>query len=213
MRTFKIVIFLLLTCFYVSGQSLYDFYIMLPDKVTLGNNAIRKQMVKNHKAGIKDIGGDIYFRLDVVDEKNGFLNVVGAFEGMWEMCYWNIENKKLIAVYMEGCGPVCYIEVFKFFIYDNGKLIPQEIESIIPGYKSIEKDFYTKYSENLIKELDKKDIRTSVLFRIPRKGKDIVAKFGDQYSKDDLSKFSNGNRMLLSWQNGKFIKSKIYWSK
>ena len=58
-----------------------------------------------------------------------------------------------------------------------------------------------------------KDIIATLLFKMPRKGKDIVALFGNEDSKETYSKFSKGDRMLLKWDNGKFVKGKIFWSK
>lgn len=213
MRAFAILIFTLLTSFCASAQTLYDIYLMLPDKVGLGDRAERQQMIRNHQMGNKKLGDKLYYRFDIVDEKNGFLSVTGGFEGIWEMCYWNLKDRKLIAVYFQGCGPVCYIEEFKFFTLQNGKMQPQDIEEIIPGYKTIYEDFFINYSENRKKELSDKHIIATLLFRIPRKGKDIIALFGNEDSKETYSKFSKGDRMLLKWHNGKFTKDKIYWSK
>lgn len=213
MRTLAILIFTLLTSFYVSAQTLYDIYLMLPDKVALGDRVTREQMVKNHQTGNKKLGDNLHYRFDIVDEKNGFLNVTGLFEGIWEMCYWNLGNKKLIAVYYQGCGPVCYIEEFKFFTLQNGKIQPQDIENVIPGYNTIYEDFFVDYSDNRKKELRDKDIIATLLFKIPRKGKDIIVLFGNEDSKETYSKFSKGDRMLLKWDNGKFTKDKIFWSK
>jgi hypothetical protein len=207
-----LIIFFQLTTLSLSAQTLFDIYLMLPEKVGLGDRSTRELMIKNYHAGDKSLQGNINYRFDTVDERNGFLSVTGAMEGQWEMCYWNTQRNKLIAIYFQGCGPVCYIEEFKFFILQDNKLFEQKIENIIPGYKSIYNDFFIDYSENTKKELREKDIIATLLFKIPRKGKDIIAFFGNEDSKETYSKFSKGDRMLLKWDNGKFIKDKIFWS-
>lgn len=207
-----VIIFFQLTAISLSAQTLFDIYLMLPNKVGLGDQPTRELMIKNYRAGNKSLEGNLNYRFDTVDERNGFLSVTGAMEGQWEMCYWNIENEKLIAIYFQGCGPVCYIEEFKFFILQDNKLLEQKTEDIIPGYATLYDDFFINYSENTTKELKEKDIIATLLFKIPRKGKDIIALFGNEDSKETYSKFSKGDRMILKWDNGKFRKDKIYWS-
>ena len=213
MRIVTIIILLQLTTLSLSGQTLFDIYLMLPDKVGLGDGTKRELMIKKYKAGDKTLGNNLHYRFDKVDEKNGFLSVTGIMEGHWEMCYWNTDGKKLIAVYFQGCGPVCYIEEFKFFLFQDNKLYEQDIENIIPGYQTIYSDFFINYSENIKKELNEKDITATLLFKIPREGKDIIALFGNEDSKENYSTFSKGDRMILKWDNGKFIKGKIFWNK
>lgn len=207
-----VIIFFQLTAISLSAQTLFDIYLMLPNKVGLGDQPTRELMIKNYRAGNKSLEGNLNYRFDTVDERNGFLSVTGAMEGQWEMCYWNIESEKLIAIYFQGCGPVCYIEEFKFFILQDNKLLEQKTEDIIPGYATLYDDFFINYSENTTKELKEKDIIATLLFKIPRKGKDIIALFGNEDSKETYSKFSKGDRMILKWDNGKFRKDKIYWS-
>jgi len=213
MKTILTVTLLQLTSLLTSGQTLFDIYLKLPERVALGDMRTREQMIQNYKDGNKTLGGEIIYRFDIVDEKNGFLSVTGAFEGIWEMCYWNLgDSKKLVAVYDQGCGPVCYIEGFRFYHFQDGKMVEQQKELIIQDYDTIYEDFFITYSENFKKELKKQDILATLLFKLPRTGKDIVAFFGNEDSKETYAKFSKGDRMLLKWDNGRFIRDKIYWS-
>lgn len=214
MKTILIVAVLHLTCLVASAQTLFDIYLKLPAKGALGDEKTRQQMISNYKKGVKTTGSEINYRFDVVDENNGFLSVTGGIEGIWEMCYWNLDDgKKLVAVYYQGCGPVCYIESFKFYHLQDGKLVEQEKNTIIEGYDTLYENFFLDYSEKLKKELKDQEIIATLLFRLPRNGKDIIALFGNEYSKEIYSEFSKGDRMLLKWDNGKFKKDKIYWSK
>ena len=210
MKTILLVTLFQLVSLLVQGQTLFDLYRKLPDKdALLGNVKSREQMIQNFKNGKGT--GDLYVGFDVVDEKNGFLNITGAFEGIWEMCYWNMANNiKLVAVYQQECGPVCAINVFKFYRYENDKLVEEQIHHVIPEYEDIYDAFFID-GDTSKKKLDDQDIIATLLFRLPRKGKDIIAMFGNEESKDTYSKFAKGDAMLLKWDNGKFKKDKIYW--
>jgi hypothetical protein len=210
MKTILLVTLFQLVSLLVQGQTLFDLYRKLPGKdALLGNVKSREQMIQNFKNGKGT--GDLYVGFDVVDEKNGFLNITGAFEGIWEMCYWNMANNiKLVAVYQQECGPVCAINVFKFYRYENDKLVEEQIHNVIPEYEDIYDAFFID-GDTSKKKLDDQDIIATLLFRLPRKGKDIIAMFGNEESKDTYSKFAKGDAMLLKWDNGKFKKDKIYW--
>lgn len=187
---------------------------MLPN-AGLGDAREREQMIENYKKGNTSLK-DVHYRFDIVDEANGFLSVTGAMEGKWEMCYWNLpDNKRLIAVYFQGCGPVCYIEEFQFFHFDGNKktFTPVDREIIIPGYKSIYDNFLLKDLTETRAQLKKDDVIATLLFRIPRKGKEIIAMFGNEESAGVYAKYAKGNRMTLTWDNGTFKKGKIYWEK
>lgn len=211
----KIVTFLItlqLATISLSAQSLFELYLMIPNQVALGDRYARESMIENYQAADKTLTKNTNYRLDKVDEKNGFMSVTGNMEGEWEMCYWNLVNKKLIAVYFQECGPVCHVGEFKFFIFQDNQLYEQDIEKIIPGYTSIYKDFFKNYTDQIEKELEEKDVTVTLLFEIPRKGKDIIAVLGNEDSRDSYSELVKGDRMLLKWENGKFTKDKIYWS-
>lgn len=206
-----IILIFLLTSIRLNAQTIFDIYLQLPDKVAIGTASERKQMINNFKNGNKSMD-KIHSRFDIADEKNGFLSVTGLFEGLWEMCYWNLSGEKLVAVYFQGCGGVSYIERFDFYSYQKGKLSMVDIETVIPDYKSIYKDFYIEYSEKLKTELENKDIIATLLFKLPRKGKDILVLFGNEDSNETYRKYFKGDRMTLKWINGKFVKGNIYWS-
>ncbi|MFZ6014424.1 MAG: hypothetical protein ACOYXT_29060 [Bacteroidota bacterium] len=212
MKTLHTIAILLACCTTLCGQNLFDLYTMLPDGAAMGDKTVRAQMIKDHKAGVSDLN-KVPYRFETVDEKNGFLSITGAFEGSWEMCYWNLGGDKLIAVYEQSCGPVCGVEKFNFYLLKGEKLTPQNTEVIIPGYKTIYNDFLLRNAEQTKKELEASDITATLLFKIPRQGKNILALFGNEDSDETYAKYSKGNRMVLKWANGKFVKDKIYWEK
>jgi hypothetical protein len=158
------------------AQTLFDIYKNLPTGIVPCDLPCRDKMINNHKANKST--QDVHYRFNIADEKNGFLPVTGAFEGHWEMSYWNLpDSKKLVAVYQEGCGPLCALEIFKFFYYENGKIQSADIQSVIPGYKTIYEDFFIQDPKASKLKLEDQDIITTLLFQLPRKGKTITAIF------------------------------------
>lgn len=198
----------------LSAQTLFDIYLMLPEKVGPVDKLTRELMIKSYKAGNKSLDTGTSYHFDKVDESNAFLSITKApllenGEEEWsDICYWNLKNKKLIAVSFVGCYPACYMIQFKFFILKNNKLYEQDIEDIILGYNTIYDDFIK--DEKARDRISKMDISNGgVIFDLPREGKDIIVSY---YSDGAYtSEFIKGNRMLLKWQNGKFIKDKIFW--
>jgi hypothetical protein len=186
-----------------------DLYKMLPQSTLITDEKTTEKMIINYRSGQQSY--NIPYAFDIVDEKNGFLSITGAFEGKWEMCYWKIGTKKLIAVYHEACGPACYIEQFEFFFYENALLLPLKIQDIIPEYDKLYNEFFNESPDKAKEELEKKDIAFAVLFELPGKGKDLVAVFGTEAELSDYKAFLKGNRRVLRFENGKFIKDKFYW--
>lgn len=202
----------------VYSQTITDFFQELPDSAILNlSKEERKKIVnysadnKSHEDAINDLkNNQISYAFSFIDVKNGYLKLVGAFEGHIQICYWNLKNgNKLIAVYQEGCGPVCDVVRFNFFNYNNKKISPVSLKSVIP---EIEQDFFKeKYNENTEK-MNKDDIVAVLLFDLPKNGKNISAKWGNEDSKETYLKYGIiGNRMDLIWNDGKFRKGKVYW--
>lgn len=151
----------------------------------------------------------IYYAIDVLDIKNGYMSISGALEGQWNMCYWNLKNKNIfIAVYHEGCGPLCYVESFTFYIYENNSLKQQAYSSIIPVSWN---DFLAVSPEIAEKKMVEKDIPASLLFELPQLGKNIIAKWGNTGVYTDYKGIAKGTRMTLIWNDGKFTKGEFYW--
>lgn len=212
--TILIVVFVSLSGF---SQSIVDFFETIPDSSLLGLNIEeRKKIVrysldnKSQDDAYKDLSdNNANYAFDVIDVKNGYLRLIGVFEGHMQMCYWNLKNgRKLIAIYFEGCGPVCYIERFDFYEYNGSVFKPINWHSVVPD---VYNDFFGDNHEAKIKEMNDKDILATLLFDLPRNGKNIVAKWGNEDSQETYKKYGVGDRMTLIWNDGKFTKGKIYW--
>lgn len=216
MRTILTILIITVVSFTGFSQTIVDFFETVPDSSILGLTIEqRKEIVKysidnkSVKDAYKDFSNNqIDYAFDIIDIKNGYLRLIGAFEGHIQMCYWNLKNgNKLISIYFEGCGPVCYIEQFDFYEYNGKDFKPIDWHLIIPD---VYDDFFIDQKSG-IKEMKQKDILATLLFDLPRTGKNIVAKWGNEDSQETYKKYGHGDRMILNWDDGKFKKGDIYW--
>jgi hypothetical protein len=203
-----VFLFILLHIQPMFAQNIGDYFCMLPDSSALGlSSNKRKEMIKDFVA--KTEPTDALYRFDVLDVKNGFLKVTGAIEGHFEMCYWNrSDGSKLIAVYQEGCGPVCIVEQFEFYTLRNGKLMPENFSKIIPD---VYDDFFLGNAKEQKKKLEHADIIITLLYRLPQSGKNIIARWGNEETDDVYRKWAKGTYMELLWNDGVFTKSEVIW--
>ncbi|MCK9613087.1 MAG: hypothetical protein PHR81_02490 [Bacteroidales bacterium] len=203
-------------------QNILDYFQMIPDRSVTG--ILRKDRAKivavskdnkSYEDASKDMSElDIMYSFEMVDVSNGYLKMVGAMEGHLKMCYWNLKNGyKMISVYQEGCDPECEVAGFDFYIFDGDMYKNVPYEEIIPD---IYNDFFltdtnSSRTVQVIKaEMGKKNISATLLFDLPQKGKDIIAKWGNSEDNQVYKEFAVGNRMLLKWNDGKFEKAKYF---
>ncbi|PKP18159.1 MAG: hypothetical protein CVU05_14180 [Bacteroidetes bacterium HGW-Bacteroidetes-21] len=181
------------------AQTITELFVALPDSSVLGiSKAEREKIIKysldnkNAENAYEDIRNyNLQYALEIIDIKNGYLKLVGAIEGKWDMCYWNLGNgAKLVVAYEEGCGPVCIVEQFDFYRFENNLFTPLSTNTIIP---EIYNDFFVGNVEQQKKLLDKNDITATLLFEIPRTGKNIVARWGNENSADVYKPYALGN--------------------
>ncbi len=197
----RLVLFFMLFISIGKAQQLTELFLGLPDSAVM--NLSRKEREKIVK------GQHSLYKLSVNDPKNGYLKMTGAFEGHFEMCYWNKEkNIKLVGIYEEACGPKCQINRFDFYEFDGksfkagqkNKIVSLKFEDFIKGDKTTAK-----------KALSKQEIEEVVLFELPRTGLSIKAKLDEEVTEKNFSKYFQGNRVVLDWKNGTFIIQKFYW--
>lgn len=219
MKRKLIILIILLSNLPSFSQTIADFFITVPDSSMMSlSKEKRKQILRYSSDNLtkEDAYKDLrdsqnLYAFDIFDKKNGYLRMIGAFEGQVQMCYWNLKNgNKLIAIYIEGCGPVCYIEQFDFYEYDGIKFNPINWKSIIP---EIYNDFLGADYKKKLKTLKEQDILATLLFELPRNGKNIIGKWGNEDSQKVYRDFSIGDRMNLKWNDGSFLKGNIYWKK
>jgi hypothetical protein len=200
----------------LNSQTIADIFVELPDTSVINlTKEYRQKLIINYKLSKtekekhSEIDEGFFYAIEVLDFKNGFLKLGGAIEGHFEICFWNLQDKsKIIAVYQEGCGPGCYVEKFDFYHYKNKIFTPLNFNKVIPV---IYDDFLNGDVKAVTREMEKADIAASLLYELPQKGKNIIAKWGNLESDTKYRKYSKGNRMILQWNNGSFCKGEIFW--
>lgn len=203
-------------CTGLNSQTIADLFVELPDSSVLNlKKEYREKLLRNYNISKDDkenesvIDEEIFFKIEVFDIKNGFLKVGGAIEGHIDICYWNLQDKsKIIAVYQEGCGPGCFVEKFDFYNYKNKIFTPLNYKKVIPITFD---DFLSGDIKTVTREMEEADIAASLLYDLPQKGKNIIAKWGNIEPDNKYRKYAKGNRMVLQWNNGTFKKGVAFW--
>ncbi len=216
----KKYLFCLILSFVCSGgfsQNILTFFETIPDSSLMGLSTTERKMISQrataattHQDAHYDPGGNsLHLSFEALDIRNGYIRLIGAFEGHIQMCYWNLKNgKKLIAVYGESCGPMCVMERFDFYEYDGHAYTSIAWYTIIPDIYGA---FFTGDMDQQMEEMEQNDIGASLLFELPRSGKNIIARWGNEAPQEDYSPYSYGDRMKLIWNDGTFSRGEIYW--
>lgn len=216
MKKLTLIISFVFICTGLNSQTIADFFVELPDSSVLNlKKEYRKKLIRNYNISKDDkenksvIDEEIFYKIEVLDIKNGFLKVGGAIEGHIDICYWNLQDKsKMIAVYQEGCGPGCFVEKFDFYNYKNKIFTPLNYKKVIPITFD---DFLSGDIKTVTREMEEADIAASLLYDLPQKGKNIIAKWGNIEPDNKYRKYAKGNRMVLQWNNGTFKKGVAFW--
>lgn len=196
-----------------NSQSMFDIFLNLPDSALFGTSTDLKQvMLDGYKNNNIDYTQklDLYYVIDTIDHKNGYMSVSGGMECHWEMCYWNIsKEKKLVAVNILCCGPQCYTELLAFYHYDGQTLTPLSTSDIIP-------DVWPDFFKGDVIETENKfagdeGTMSALLFNLPQEGTSIKAFFTLWETEIIQHEYFNGNAMMLQWNSGTFKKDKLFW--
>mgnify|MGYP000882734079 CR=1 FL=1 len=210
------VIFFLLSIINGFSQSISDLYLLIPEEYSLGLSKDERKSLINvfEKPTEFKKNAELNYRIEELDVKNGYMRVSGAFEGIWEMCYWNLNDKsKMLATTMYTCGPLCMTEYIKFYHYNNGQIIE------IPFGKVIPNSFFIDLITLIKEEKTIKDIRPlyeepiAFVYYLPRKGKNIRVEYQgvEYFEKKYLKSLLKGDNLELEWTGDKFIKGQIYF--
>ena len=210
-----LILVLVLVSFKSNSQNILDFFLIVPDSVSVFGRSDRGQMIENYKNELNEFyyRDNFKYSFDVVDIKNGYLRVSGAFEGIWEICYWNkSEGKKLVGISDISCGPVCGSRI-TFYDHFEGELVALSNDSVLPPISH--HDYYDipKIQENnSLEDFDKlkKEFRVAWTYRLPQAGLNMIVEF-DQIDEIDSRKYKmfykgNTDKLELHWSNGHFTK-------
>ena len=197
------------------SQTLFDLFKLLPEETAIVDTPTRSEMIANYPVKNTDFSNGLYY-IKTADHKNGYMEVDGAMEGSWSMCYWNLGNsQKLVAVLLIGCGPVCHVEDISFYLYDGDTLTNKSqpvIEST--GYS----DFFDMTEKEFNDMYEKHDIPLGLVMELPRHGKDIIAKIhceidgAESDYERHLKPRQKGDQMVFTFnKSGVFSLGKIFW--
>ena len=125
MKKIFILILLFTSIEYSNAQNIIDFFYSIPTEYIDNLSFIeRKNLVKNGNL----TNDDMYYSLEI-DKKNGYLRLEQSYtEGqsgyqIFEIAYWNLTNKKLIAISSIGGSNGGFSQNnFKLFEYKDDVL-------------------------------------------------------------------------------------------
>lgn len=199
------------------AQKIIDFYKMV-DENNSHSQKYKEIMIKKYLNPDFIIAEEEnpHMYLSVVDEKNGYLRVEGAFEGFYEMCYWVTKaGKKIIAANSTGCGPICSSKV-TFYNYENKKLIETQILSPDIELKDLfNLEKLKKENPTLYAKAEKEFTNTFLLkIELPQQGVNITANpqiedTWDEKLLQELTPYKISYTFEYIWQDGIFIKKGI----
>ncbi|KUJ61970.1 hypothetical protein AR687_10455 [Flavobacteriaceae bacterium CRH] len=203
----------------LSAQNIIDFFYSIPSSYVDDLSPIeRKKLVKN-KTLIKY--GDRKYSLEI-DIKNGYLRLDQSYidgpsgYGIYEMAYWNLKNKKLIAFSsVLGSNGGFHQQDFKFFDYKNEKL-----SEVSTGYLKSYTSNFDVFINNLVTEFTKSNTKQSIkenlsesqfTIELPRSGKNIKVSFQENFMSDPnyfdktYGKYLNYKQKMYKWNTQKEV--------
>lgn len=142
--------------------------------------------------------GDMHF-YEILDVKNGFARVTGAYEGSYDFAIWRMANgNDLVGKTSKGCGPVCD---YDFNFYEIANMESKDVtETILPMSE------INSHHEKIRKEITRiyaiEDEESQLLFKLPQKGTSMDVYISMNYNEIEFPILN------LSWNKEKFVIAK-----
>ncbi|PAM93123.1 hypothetical protein B4N84_19245 [Flavobacterium sp. IR1] len=210
-KTFYLA-FLFLVVQHSNAQNIIDFFYSIPAEYVDNLSFIeRKNLVKNKSLEISDMA----YSLEC-DVKNGYIRLGQSYTegqsgyGVYEIAYWNLKNKKLIALSsVLGSNGGFHQHNFKLFEYKNGSL--SEVKN---GYLKSYTSNFDVFINNLVTEFTKSNTKQSIkeelsdlqfTIELPRTGKNIKVAFEEnpmsspEYFTKTYGKYLNFREKTYKW--------------
>jgi len=156
-------------------ESVLDLFVLLPDSFCYDYSAAdRLKIAQGERVG--EYGG---MALGETDIPNGYINLSGAWEGIWEMFARKEGDGWRFALNQQFCGPVCYTHMADTYTYQDGTITLQGYANLA-GYQDVWVELFIDFDQ--LNEQQKEQANSiwqemgydSVLFRLPRDGKTIT---------------------------------------
>ncbi len=219
MRYFTAIIFFMQICFVSHGQNIIDFLFMVPDS-SVGNFSCesRREAAEDYLVGLdyfeaRDtmIARHKEFGVANLNKKMHFLTFLCPIEGWIDLCYWDLKNgDKMVAVYVISGGPVCEVSSFDFFLYTDSTLTAIDTKKVLPDVYPM---FFTGDIDEQSSLMEYAGCIPTMEFDLPKKGRNILVRWGTEGSQECFRPYGKGDRMVLKWNNGSFVAQKPYWDR
>ncbi|MCW3170053.1 hypothetical protein OMO38_16125 [Chryseobacterium sp. 09-1422] len=184
MRRILLIIIVVSSIGILNAQTMANIFCNMPSEYTDNLSVLeRKELVKT-KTFTND---DISYTLKI-DEKNGYLRLEQYYtEGqsgyqIFEMAYWSLENKKLVALSSVGGSNGGFFQNnFKLFEHKNNVLT--ELKT---GYLKSYSSNFDVFMNSLVREFTNKNVKQSVIddliyaqftIELPKNGRDLLISF------------------------------------
>lgn len=129
---------------------------------------------------------DLSGMLAVEDAANGYLNIIGAFEGYFEVALFRKKDRSALLVVSETtCGPQCTSDI-SVFEYPDG--MPVQLDNkVLPMLPAAEVGKI--YNRKKTADDEKVDERWGVplVFELPRRGRTIVVKADTSFAPSNIT--------------------------
>lgn len=214
-KSLFLILFFTFTSF-LHSQNIVDFFYLISKEHVDGlNYSERKKLVENGSLA-KD---DMLYNLDL-DKKNGYLKLQQSYtEGqsgyqIFEMAYWNLKSKKLIAISSIGGSNGGFSQNnFKLFEY-KAKVLTEVKTGYLKSYTSN----FDVFINNLVGEFTKPNVSQAVkedlsvaqfTIELAKLGKDITVSFNDNYMSSpdffdkNYSKYLKMKKKIYTWNSAK----------
>ncbi|MGL1889875.1 MAG: DUF3256 family protein [Reichenbachiella sp.] len=189
-------------------QGLQDVFVNLPEQHIGFNRAQRDSLVLNFIEGRNNWNSGVGRGKSYLSEylpKNGYLTIVGQYEGSKTLTYWNLSNgDKLIGIVSESCGGACSCRI-KFLKISNSTYTEINLDAVIPTIEMSDFIDLKKLQEANI-NIHTTVIENDYLFELPENGKNIIVSSQLELTDREIKPYFKQRRLTLYWKDGVFIK-------
>lgn len=210
-----ILIFFLVVSLGVSGQTLNDVFLALPDGsvgATVDERLVLLNNYNQQKNNAENGVGPTHVYIKEFDPKNNFLMLAGDYAGATTLKYWARSNKEFIIGLETRTCPLECDSHLRFWSMRNNLLTEIERDRLIPAIRF--EDFFNApkmvADGQDVKGYESKFSASHLLYILPKSGSTLVIKsqFHLQQLDDVLINYNRGSRIELVWQNGSFRRGK-----
>ena len=212
-----LIFIFLFPCSTLFAQDITTFFLQIPDRDCLGlDQAQRTSLLSSFVKGERTFprnGSQFY--IEKLDKKNGYLKLGGAFEGYWEMTYWNLSTgSQLLGICETSLLSASCRQELIFYQHQKGQGLTRIApETLIPPVDLF--SFFDQMKgnqdgiswEQYVGDLPLKPFE-DIEISLPQSGKDLQARFclmPTESQLKTLTPYLLRDKLKLSWKDGFFI--------